>query len=170
MAGDDFLYVNILGDTNLLRNLDHMPDTVRAIVLDKVEKWTAKVKQDVADNIESRLQEKTGKLREGLDSEVTEKEGRIQGRVFIAGVPYAAAQERGATTGPHMIFPDKARVLAFYGREGKKVFATKVMHPGGRIPAHNFMKDAYRENAPDIARDIKKGIIEGIRANMRGGA
>lgn len=167
MTGDDLLYLDLTGEANLFRNLDQMPDVVREICLDKVTRWTRKMEADVADNIKSRLKEKSGKLLEGLDSEVIEDGRTIRGRVFIAGVPYAKPQEEGATVGPHMIYPHKARVLAFYGYEGKKIFATRVSHPGGHIPGHHFMKDAYRENGPQLRQDLKKGIIAGIRAHMR---
>lgn len=167
MASDDFLYVNVTGDTALLRNLDQMPDTVREICLEKIKAATEKMEEDVATNIHSRLQEKSGHLSEGLGSEVIEDGQTIRGRVFIEGVPYARAQEKGATIRPHMIYPNKGKVLAFYGATGQKVFATRVSHPGGHIPAHNFMKDAYRENGPELARSLKKDIVAGIRANMR---
>lgn len=167
MADDDFLYVDVLGDTNLLRNIDQMPDVVRAIVLDKVEVWTAQLEQDVRDKITSRLKEQSGKLLSGLDSEVIEEGKRIQGRVFIHGVPYAKPQEEGATVGPHMIYPNKGKVLAFLGGTGQKIFATRVSHPGGHIPAHHFMKDAFRERGPQFSRAVKKAIVDGLRAKMR---
>jgi hypothetical protein len=167
MATDDFLYVDVLGDRNLLRNLDQMPDVVRAILLDKVEQWTATLEDDVRENIISRLKEQSGKLLEGLDSEVIDQKNRIEGRVFIHGVPYARPQEEGATVGPHMIYPNKGKVLAFIGGTGNKIFATRVSHPGGHIPAHHFMKDAFRQRGPEISRGIKNAVIQGIRAKMR---
>jgi hypothetical protein len=169
MAGDDFLYVEVLGDRNLLRNLDQMPDTVREILVDKVTQWTQKIKDTAGQNIQARLKQKSGKLLQNLDSEVIEDGKRVEGRVFIHGVPYAKTQDQGATVGPHMIYPHKARVLAFYGATGQKVFATRVSHPGGHIPATYFMKDAYREQGPEISRGIKKAVIDGIRAQMRSG-
>lgn len=167
MAGGDFLYVDVLGDRNLLRNLDQMPDVVRAILLDKVEAWTSTLENDVRENIMARLKEQSGKLLGGLDSEVIQERNRIEGRVFIHGVRYARPQEEGATVGPHMIYPNKGKVLAFIGGTGNKIFATRVSHPGGHIPAHRFMKDAFREKGPQISRGIKKAVIDGVRAKMR---
>lgn len=170
MATDDFLYLNVLGQSNLLRNMDQLPDVVRELLLEKAEGWAVELEEDVAENIQSRLKERSGKLLAGLGREVKQQGKMILARVFIRGVPYAAAQEKGAQTPPHMIFPNKARVLAFYGHEGKKVFATRVSHPGGRIPAQHFMKDAFRERGPEIARGTKKAVLNGIRAHMRRGA
>lgn len=170
MAGDDFLYVDVLGDRNLLRNLDQMPDIVRTILLDKVERWTETLEEDVRDNIMARLHEQSGELLAGVSSEVTEEGNHIKGRVFIAGVPYAKPQEEGASIGPHMIYPEKGKVLAFLGATGDKVFATRVAHPGAQIPAHRFMKDALRDRGPEISRGIKKSVIDGIRAKMRANA
>jgi hypothetical protein len=167
MAADDFLYLNILGESNLLRNMDQLPDVVRALLLEKAQDWAEELESDVADNIQSRLKQKSGKLLRGLGHEVKVTGKMILARVFIRGVAYARPQEEGGQTPAHMIYPNKHRVLAFYGYEGKKVFATRVSHPGGHIPAHHFMKDAFRERGPEIARGTKKAVLDGIRAHMR---
>jgi hypothetical protein len=170
MAGDDFLYLNVLGDRNLLRNLDQMPDVVREILVDKVEIWTEQLAEGVRDNIQAHLKQRSGKLLSAVDTEVIEDGQRVEGRVFIHGVPYAKPQEEGATTPPHMIYPRNSKVLAFHGVMGDKVFATRVSHPGGHIPAAHFMKDAYREHGPTISRGVKKAVIDGIRSQMRSSA
>lgn len=165
----DFISVQIIGERTLTRNLDHMPDTVRAILLAKVESWTAKLRDKVEENIINRLNQKSGKLLEGVQMEVTNDGLRVEGRVYIAGVPYAAAQEKGAVTPPHMIFPQNGKVLAFIAATGDKVFATRVFHPGGQILPKHYMKDAYREMGPEISRGIKNAVVQGIRENMRRG-
>lgn len=168
MASADFLYAEIVGDRALTRNLDQMPDIVRAILLDKVRGWTEKLKDKVEANIVARLKQRTGKLLAGVDMEVTSDGLKVEGRVFIAGVPYAKIQEEGGTTPAHMIFPKNGKVLAFIAATGDKVFATRVLHPGGQITGAHFMKDAYREMGPEISKGIKSAIVDGIRKNMRG--
>lgn len=169
MSSADFLSVEVVGDRVLLRNLFQLPDVVRQILGPKVEEWTEKTAEAVRENIEHKLSEKTGKLLAGVKTEVTQSKTKINGRVYIsaADVPYAEAQEEGVVTPPHMIFPSKAKVLAFVGRTGDKVFAAYVLHPGGQIPAHHFMKEAYQKMAPEISKGIKKAVIDGIRAKMR---
>lgn len=169
MAGNDFIYSNIVGDRALTRNLDQMPDIVRVLLVKKVESWTEALKGKVEENIITRLREKTGKLLQGLDMEVIDDGVRVEGRVFIHGVPYAEAQEKGAVTPPHMIYPKNGKILAFIAATGDKVFATRVYHPGGVIPAARFMKDARRDMGPQISRGIKTAIVQGIRENMRRG-
>lgn len=164
---EDFLSVDILGERNLIRNIDQLPETVRVILKEKVTDWTFKLKGKVIDNIRERLKEKTGDLTRGVEAEVTQEGLRVEGRVYIAGVPYAKAQEEGAAIPPHMIYPRNGKVLAFIAATGDKVFATRVFHPGAVIPPHWFMKDAYREMGPDISRGIKTAVVQGIRAKMR---
>jgi hypothetical protein len=167
MAVDDLLYVELVGERNLTRNLDRMPDTVRAILLDKVEAWTHRMAEAVRANILARLGQKSGSLLNAVQEEVRIEGGRIEGRVYIAGVPHAVAQEKGAIIPPHIIRPRNAKILAFFGATGEKVFATRVSHPGGQIKPQFFMKDAYRDMGPEISRGIKKAVVDGIRANMR---
>src|SRR3546814_6217067 len=59
----DFLQLTVLGDRNLLRNLEQMPDTVRAILLEKTRALTEDMADKVRQNIESRLS-KTDKSKE----------------------------------------------------------------------------------------------------------
>jgi len=169
MATSDFLYVDVLGDRNLLRNLDQMPDIVRAILLDKVRGFVEDVADDVRANIMARLNSKTGNLLAGVKTELRTEGVRIDGRVYIAGAAHAMVQEKGAVTPPHMIYPRNGKVLAFMGATGQKVFATRVFHPGGQIPGQHFMKDAFRASGPDISRGIKNAVVQGIRAKMRQG-
>lgn len=169
MPTNDFIYSEIVGDRALLRNLEQMPDVVRVILLKKVESWTEQLKDKVEENIINRLKERTGRLLRGVGMEVIDDGVRVEGRVFIAGVPYAAAQEKGAVVPPHMIFPKNGKVLAFIAATGDKVFATRVFHPGGIIPGQHFMKDARREMGPQISKGIKNSVVQGIREHMRRG-
>lgn len=174
----DFLQLTVLGDRNLLRNLEQMPDTVRAILLEKTRALTEDMADRVRDNIEARLN-KTNKpkeysgspthMKDAVKVRITNDGVRIDGQVYIEGIPYARAQEEGAAIPPHMIYPKKAKLLAFIAATGDKVFATRVFHPGGMIPPTWFMKDAYREMAPRISRDMKNAVVQGIRAKMRAG-
>lgn len=174
----DFLQLTVLGDRNLIRNLEQMPDTVRAILLEKTRALTEDMAEKVRQNIESRLN-KTNKpktysgssthLKDAVQVRITEDGVRVDGQVYISGVPYARAQEEGAAIPPHMIYPRNGKLLAFMAATGDKVFATRVFHPGGMIPPTWFMKDAYREMGPRISRDVKNAVVQGIRASMRAG-
>lgn len=172
----DFLKVEVLGERTLLRNLQYMPDTVRAILLVKTEKLTAELKKQVEENIRKRLN-KTDKVKaysgsarhlaDSVESEVTSEGMRVEGRVYIDGIIYARIQEEGGIIPAHIIQPKRGRVLAFMGATGEKVFATKVFHPGAVIPATYYMKDARRQQSSRVGREIKKAVVEGIRARMR---
>ena len=174
----DFLQLTVLGDRNLIRNLEQMPDTVRAILLEKTRALTEDMADKVRENIEARLN-KTNKpkeysgspthMKDAVKVRITDDGVRVDGQVYIEGIPYARAQEEGAAIPPHMIYPKKAKLLAFMAATGDKVFATRVFHPGGMIPPTWFMKDAYREMAPRISRDMKNAVVQGIRAKMRTG-
>jgi hypothetical protein len=172
----DFLSIEVLGERNLLRNLEYMPDTVRVILVAKTRQIVEAVAQSVEDNIRRRLN-KTDKIKafsgsskhlaDSVEFEVNEETNRVEGRVYISGIPYARIQEDGGVTPAHIIRPKNAKILAFMGYTGEKVFATRVMHPGGQIAGVHYMKDARREHAVTIARDVKNAVVQGIRQNMR---
>lgn len=165
---DDVFYAEVVGEDRI-RNFDRMPEVAQRIILDKIQDFTDKMARLAGDLMEQRLQPKTGRLSaDDIQTKVEVVGGKIQGRVFIENNPYVAIQEKGGVTPPHMIYPKNGKILAFMGATGEKVFASRVMHPGGVIQGKHFMKDAYRQMGPEISRGLKKAIVEGIRANMRG--
>jgi hypothetical protein len=168
MAEDRFLFVDLTGSRKLLQILDEMPDIVRAILREKITQWTETMRDQVIQNIQERLKIKTGRLEESVRIEFTEDGVKFNGHVYIAGVPYAQAQEKGAVVPPHMIYPVNAKALAFIAATGDKVFAAHVFHPGGIIPATNFMRDAYRFVSPKITRGLRYYIVETINRRLRG--
>lgn len=164
----DFLTIDVVG-ANRLRNFDRQPEIVQRILLAKIEAFTDKLARTAGDLMSERLQSKTGRLTsDKIQTEVTQEGSRVTGKVFVAGVPYAKIQEEGGTTRPHEIYPRNGKVLAFIGATGEKVVARSVYHPGGTIQGKHFFKDAYRQMAPEISRGLKKALVDGIRANMRG--
>lgn len=175
----DLLQLTVLGDRHLLRNLEQMPDTVRAILLEKTRALTEEMADKVRANIEGRLNKTQNKpkgysgspthMKDAVKVQIVDDGIRVDGQVYIEGIPYARAQEEGAVVPPHMIYPKKAKVLAFMAATGDKVFATRVFHPGGMIPPSWFMKDAYRELSPRVGRDVRNAVVQGIRARMRAG-
>jgi hypothetical protein len=160
-------YADIIGEDRV-RNFDRLPEVAQRIILEKVRFFTEEVADRAGQLLEERLKTKTGRLTAAsVKAEVRNVDGRVQGRVSVDS-PYAAIQEKGGTTPPHVIYPKNGKVLAFMAATGDKVFATRVMHPGGHIEGKHFMKDAYREFGPQISRGLKQALVQGIRANMRG--
>jgi hypothetical protein len=162
---DDF-YIEIVGDRRLLQNIEQLPDTVKEILREKVFTWMNKLEDQVIQNIRDRLKTQTGTLVNSVRQETIDEGNRIDGHVHI-DAPYAAAQDRGAVTPPHIIRARNGKLLAFIAATGDKVMATKVSHPGGIIPATHYAKDAYSLIAPQISRGIKNAVVEGIRRKMR---
>lgn len=160
---NDFISVQVLNERKLLRNLEELPDTVRGVLVEKVRGWTQDLHDEVIANIRERLKTKSGDLLEGVQMEIIQEGLRVEGRVYIAGVPYAQIQDQGGVTPPHIIRPRNAKVLAFLAASGHKVFATRVFHPGGQIAPKNFMKDAYRTVSPRVTRGLRYHLVEKLR-------
>lgn len=165
----DFYHAELIGDRNALLNFERMPDVVKQILHAKITAITDDTEQMVADNITSRLKTKTGRLLAGLHSKVVDLGTRIEGIVYIEGVPYAGIQDAGGTISAHVIRPKNSPVLRFF-MNGQKVYARYVFHPGAHIPGVRYVKDVLSGMGPRISRDIKTGIVQGIRANMRSGS
>lgn len=169
---EDFISVKVVGERSLLRNFDQLPDVVQKIVLAKVEGYARDLEDRVIDSIERNTTTKSGRLLSAVRREVLQRDGRVEGRVYIdeAVAPYARAIDRGASTPPHMIYPRNGKVLAFLGATGDKVFATRVFHPGGQITPRYFMKEARGSLGPEISKGLKNAVVQGIRAHMRSGS
>lgn len=164
-----FLSVELLGERNLLRNAEQMPEMVLHILRAKMAVWLDKLEDAVIASIERNLKTKSGKLVSSVKSILMDDGFNIEASVYIAGVPYARIQDQGGVIPPHIIRARNAKVMAFMAATGDKVFATRVMHPGATIAPTYFMKEAYREVSPEVGKGIKKAVVEGIRQSMRKG-
>lgn len=169
MNSSDLFYVDVVGERESLRNLDRLPVTVRVILREKVRVFGERMRDLAEENIKTRFKSGGPSLIEGLNLELIEGPNLIESRLSIVGVPWARIQEKGGTIGPHMIYPRQAKVLAFYGVTGDKVFASRVFHPGASITPKWFMRDARRQVGSEISKGIKAAIVQGIREQMRMG-
>jgi len=165
---DDFLSVELFGHRKLLQDIEAIPDDIRMILRDKFEEWIYRLRDLVQDNIADRLNRVSGRLEDSVEVEILEEGLKINGSVYIAGVPYARIQEKGGTTPAHMIYPENGKVLAFMAATGDKVFATKVFHPGGTIAPKHFMRDAYREISPKITDGLYYYLVRKLKTRLKG--
>lgn len=175
----DLFEVEVFGARAILDNLSHMPDTVRALLADKVREYAALIQEAAIDNVDARLSKtlstkekiysgSISRLRDGILVDENIDSDHVEAYVYVStDIPYARIQEDGGHIGPHMIFPREAKVLAFYGATGEKVMVRRVFHPGATLTGQHYLRDAYRQYAPKIGKDIQKAVVEGIRQNMR---
>ena len=94
----------------------------------------------------------TGRLRSSIRAKVEARPDRIVAK-FGTDVPYAAIHEFGGTTPPRTILPRKAGVLSWVSG-GKRFFASKVNHPGGKVRARPFLRPAIEENIKPLEGKI----------------
>jgi len=95
---------------------------------------------------------RTGFLRESITTRITPA-----GFTVEPTAPYALAVEKG--TGPHTIFPVRAKVLRFETEAGAIIFARYMKHPG--FPGRFFVKrtaEAVRERLRELAENILRRL------------
>lgn len=95
------------------------------------------------------LQRRSGELYDSIQKGVTTTENTVVGTVWTDSL-IASIHERGGTTRPHEIVPVNARALRFvagkiFFTRDDVVFASKVNHPGSRIPQRSFMAASLSE-------------------------
>ena len=136
--------------------------------------FTLRLRDQVKANIAERFKS-TGPLYQSVQSEMIEEPGSITGRVFTAGVPYAAIQEYGGRTRPHIIQPVNASVLAFMspasigiskGGSNLLVFAKQVNHPGSNLPERTYARLALVQMRGQFTDGIRGVVSEAAAAAM----
>jgi hypothetical protein len=106
------------------------------------------------------LKVRTGVLRGSVHALPTTFQGTsIVGGVEAAAGPsfYGRFHEYGAK--PHEIMAVKARALRFL-RDGREVYAARVMHPG--LPVRAFMAPSLAESAESIQTDLQNALDRAI--------
>ncbi|MYE01471.1 MAG: phage virion morphogenesis protein [Alphaproteobacteria bacterium] len=103
----------------------------------------------------------TGRLRKSITW------NRLPDGVEVGtNVVYAAIHQFGGKTKPRIIRPKRAKALAFRvgnvaGGRGVLRFASKVRHPGSRIPARPFLGIDDRDRRA-IRRIIDRHLLRGL--------
>jgi hypothetical protein len=161
--------VDIVGRNHLVGIFTSLPAITQMALKEQVEDITDEAEDLVIQLIEERTnpERSTGRWAQSVQARVVVDGQRITGLITFDGVPYARIQDRGGQTGPHMIYPREAKVLAFYAATGEKVVTRRVSHPGARIPAMNVTRDARRELSARLSMNIKRALVNSIRQNMR---
>jgi len=138
--------------------LDNAPMAYREALMETM----TNVSQYLYDKIYAKLsgdaiQVKSGRLRDALKEDVFVEAEKIIARVRIEGVPYAAIQERGGTTRPHMIIPREADVLRFE-IGNTSVFTTRVRHPGSKIRETMYMRSVLMYERTKINKMMRDTV------------
>lgn len=160
--------VDLVGRNHLSGLFASLPAIAQLAMREQVEAYLDEGEELAIQYIEERTgPHSTGRWAASVKTRITNEGERIAGIIYFDGVPYGRIQDRGGQTPPHMIYPRRAKILAFMAASGQKVFARRVSHPGARIPAMNITRDVQRELGARMSRSIKKAIVNGIRENMR---
>ncbi|WP_028536161.1 phage virion morphogenesis protein [Paludibacterium yongneupense] len=112
------------------------PETLQQRVRDKLKSergkfkngaWSIKIGQRAAGSV--KILQRSGRLAASISQAASTDTAEVG-----TNVVYAAIQNFGGETKPHVIEAKNAKALAFNGR-----FAKRVNHPGSKIPARPFL-------------------------------
>lgn len=138
-----------------------LPARVHRAIVNKTSELTLRLESKIKNEKLSGqvLNVKTGNLRRSIFSQTTDEGDRVEGKVASSGdVKYAAIQEYGGQTPPHVI-EAKGAALAFI-MNGKQVFFKSVNHPGSKIPEHRYMRGSLEEMKPDIISGFHDAVAQ----------
>jgi hypothetical protein len=129
-------------------NLEDLDGRIKAAVVSKLIELTQVMFDKVQENLNGKiLQKQTGQLASSMQQTVEIRENVSTGAVFPEPAsPKAWALEKGGK-GYYEIYPTKAAVLSWVGKEGGRVFRASVNHP----PSKDFR---YMELALDEMREL----------------
>lgn len=147
-------------------------ETLKAMFRNAPLKLTAQLQSmaidvalDARETAASKAGSRSGRLARSITGEVATTDSTVTITLKTEGVPYAYAQEMGATTPPHMIVPRRGTALAFFWnsqasyKQGGAAFFAKVMHPGGIIPAKHYIREGL-ESVRDQFRQACRNAAE----------
>lgn len=161
-----------------LKQLQARFDRITPVMQDHLRVFMARFNLLLRDQVKANILERfhsAGPLYQGVKAEQIEEPGSITGRVYVDDVPYAAIQERGGRTPPHVIEPVNANVLAFMmparlgfsgGGSSALVFAKKVNHPGSLIPERSYARLALVQMRTPFENGIRATVSEALAENF----
>jgi hypothetical protein len=167
----DIISIELVGLKQLKARLGAMSPAVQNRLRVFMARFTNEVRDQVKANIAERFKS-TGPLYQGVRSEQIEERDSITGRVYVEGVPYAAIQEYGGVTPPHVIEAVNGKALAFMspaslglssgGGSNALVMVKKVNHPGSRIPERTYARLALVQMRGGFEDGIREVVSDGL--------
>ena len=151
-----------IDDSRVAARLGRIGPNVREALKNALEPLAARIGADARGRASAHIHLKgrknPGSYLASIEDGVADKQGKVVGYVR-SGHPLAHILEQGASTPPHDIVPDAARVLAFLWEGVGEVFARKVHHPGASIPAYPAILPAFDAARPEI-EDALRGALQ----------
>ena len=162
------LNVVMVGDRELVAQLDEMPAIVRQILKAKITSLALRLEALIKDKLSNKvLNVQTGALRRSIFYRVDDRGQLIVATVGSSGdVKYAAIHEFGGQTPPHDIVPRKAEALSFV-IGGKRVFAKIVHHPGSKMPERSYIRSSLADLREQIVLGLRQGVAEGVASALK---
>lgn len=165
----DGVQFQVLNTERLIARIGAAPAAMRARLTAAVNSLTQRLA------ILARARAGSGPLGRSIQTDYVTTVDEITGTAFTEGVPYAAIQEYGGKTGPHLILPVNAKALRFLSaspmpisKSGSSdvVFAKAVHHPGSRIPEKAYMRGALAQMRMAAIAELRIAAGEGIQMAM----
>jgi len=162
--------VRLQGSDELVQRMRTLPERARDSILLQMKAQAAEISAAIKEKLSGPvLNAKTGRLRSGVYARVYPSDKKITLSVGVRGdVPYAAIHEYGGKTRAHEILPTKGRALKFLGEQGAAQYASKVDHPGSRMPERSYVRSTVDEQLGDIESAIEDKMEEAIRRVLLG--
>lgn len=157
--------VTLVGDREIIAKLRSLPTVVHAAILAKVYELTLRLEAYIkTEKLNGQvLRRKTGRLARSIGSRIEDNITSVLGIVFQSSdVPYGAIHEFGGKTNAHIIRPKKASVLRFFNKNGDKVFAKIVHHPGSVMPERSYMRSGLRDMSVQISLGLKEAVVNAV--------
>jgi len=152
---EPFLKIDVRGDRELARAIERAGAAFRPEV---VHNGLLAGGMLVANDAKAMAPYRTGTLRRSIHLESTEDPLTVK---VGTNVPYAAAQEYGAS-----ISPKRAKVLHFW--IGKPGTGTEVFTKGPvHIPAHPYMRPSIEKNQQRVRDEVRRVILLQLQAAVR---
>lgn len=165
------IQIRLIGLKQLAARLDNISPALQDHLRVFMARFGLLVRDQVKANILERFRS-AGQLYQGVKAEQIEEPGSVTERVYIDEVPYAAIQEYGGKTPPHVIEPVNARALAFMaggplglssgGGGNALVFAKRVNHPGSSIPERSYARLALVQMRAPFEHGIRETVDEAL--------
>lgn len=153
----DLLPVRVEGLEDVVGKFRAAPSNVKQAVRRAIEESavqvTARAKDKLTDDV---LNVRTGRLRRSVHYVMSGSDDAPQAAIGT-NVEYAGIHEFGGQTRAHAIEALNAKALMFQ-KDGRTIFATRVDHPGSRIPERSYLRSSLGELFGQIRANIDNAV------------
>lgn len=155
--------ITLKGADTLVAKMRKAPDSLKAQLRAMLTPLASDMRSQAAGDAPT----KTGALAGAIEAKIIETKTAVAVNLGVSRIPYASAQEDGASIPAHIIQAANGKALAFQwtgsgNKAGMLAAFSLVHHPGGEIQGKHYIRNTLLSRKEEFRGIVTRAMLESV--------